>query len=119
MLKAICHCLTCRRLTGSAYTTNILVPENRFKITAGTPKTYSTKQDSGMTLTYSFCGTCGCTVSKVGDAEAFKDIVIVQAGSLDEVSAFDGMAPQAELWTSRRAAWLPAMDGKGQMKEFS
>jgi hypothetical protein len=118
-VQAICHCLTCQRLTGSAFTTNILVPEDRFKVTAGTPKAYSTKQDSGMILTYSFCGNCGCTISKIGDAEAFKGIVIVQAGSLDGDVGVSVAEPQAELWVSRRVPWLSAMEGKGQMKEFS
>ena len=71
-----------------------------------------------MILTYSFCGNCGVTVSKIGDAEAFKGIVIVQAGTLDDTSGIDGAAPQAELWTSRRVPWLSAMNGAGQMKEF-
>jgi hypothetical protein len=111
--------LTCRHLSGSAFTTNVLVSEDKFKITAGNPKTYPATQDSGMTLTYSFCGKCGCTVSKVGDAEAFKGVVIVQAGSLDDISGIEGSEPGAELYVSRRVPWLPALQGKGQMWEFS
>ena len=118
MYKALCHCLTCRRLSGSTYTTNILVPEKAYKVTVGSPKTYSTKQDSGMMLTYSFCATCGCTISKIGDAEDFKGIVIVQAGSLDDDAVFKATDPQAELWVSRRVPWLSAMEGRAQMAEF-
>ena len=71
-----------------------------------------------MTLTYSFCGNCGCTISKVGDLDAFKGIVIVQAGSLDDIHGIENADPQAELYVSRRVPWLPALDGKGQMAEF-
>jgi hypothetical protein len=38
--QAICHCVTCRHVSGSVFTTNIVVPEGTFKITAGQPKTY-------------------------------------------------------------------------------
>lgn len=71
-----------------------------------------------MTLTYSFCANCGCTISKIGDADAFKGVVIVQAGSLDDDSGIEGAEPQAELYVSRRVPWLSAMDSKGQMSEF-
>ncbi|KAK7897508.1 hypothetical protein LTR67_004135 [Exophiala xenobiotica] len=118
VMKAICHCLTCRHLSGSAFTTNILVPEDKFKITSGTPKTYATTQDSGMTLTYSFCGNCGCNVSKIGDGEAFRGVVIIQAGSLDDIAGIEDAEPGAELYVSRRVSWLPALAGKGQVQEF-
>ena len=72
-----------------------------------------------MTLTYSFCGKCGCNISKVGDAEAFKGLVIVQAGSLDDIAGVEEANPTAELYVSRRVSWLPALEGRGQMQEFS
>lgn len=71
-----------------------------------------------MMLTYWFCPNCGVTLSKAGDADAFKGIAIVQAGSLDDGKAFEGAEPQAELWVSRRAGWVPKLEGKGQMAEF-
>ncbi len=111
--------MTCRHLSGSVFTTNILVPDGNFKVTAGTPKSYAATQDSGMTLTYSFCGNCGCTVFKTGDAEAFRGMTIVQAGSLDDLAGVEQAEPGAELYVSRRVSWLPALAGKGQMQEFS
>ena len=72
-----------------------------------------------MKLTYSFCGYCGTTVSKAGDAEAFKDIVLVQAGTLDDIKEIEAADPEAELYVSRRVPWLPALNGKGQMWEFT
>jgi len=72
-----------------------------------------------MTLTYSFCSKCGCNVSKVGDSEALRGVVIVQAGSLDTIEGIEEAEPADELYVSRRVPWLPALVGKGQMKEFS
>ncbi|KAH0847845.1 hypothetical protein AYO21_04047 [Fonsecaea monophora] len=118
VMKAICHCVTCRHVSGSVFTTNIVVPEGNFKITAGTPKRYAATQDSGMTLTYSFCTECGCVINKVGDAEAFRGVILVVAGSLDDESAVDTADPNVEFYVSKRASWLPALDGKGQFHEF-
>ena len=72
-----------------------------------------------MSLTYNFCGTCGSTVSKFADADAFKGIILVQAGSLDDIKGIEGADPGQELYTSRRVPWLPALEGKGQAWEFS
>jgi hypothetical protein len=117
--KAICHCLTCRRLSGTAFTTNLVIPEQNFKLTRGTPRTFATKQDSGMILTYSFCEVCGVTVSKVADAEAFKGVILVQAGSLDDEGGLGEADPGVELYVSRRVSWLSALEAKGQMWEFT
>ena len=57
-------------------------------------------------------------MSKAGDAEAFKGVIIVQVGSLDDNSGTKG-EPGAELYVSKRLPWLKALEGKGEMKEFS
>ncbi|KAJ9605638.1 hypothetical protein H2200_009487 [Cladophialophora chaetospira] len=119
VLKAICHCVTCRHVSGSVFTTNIVVPEGNFKVTSGKPKTYATTQDSGMTLTYSFCENCGCVINKIGDAEAFRGVTLIVAGSLDDESGVGDAEPGVEFYVSKRASWLPELVGKGQMKEFS
>jgi hypothetical protein len=106
-------------LSGSVFTTNVVVPDSNFKITAGKPKTYATVQDSGMTLTYSFCVNCGNTVTKTGDADAFRGVTLIVAGSLDDDSGVENAEPGIEFYVSRRASWLPALAGKAQMKEFS
>ncbi|OAL17444.1 hypothetical protein AYO22_11667 [Fonsecaea multimorphosa] len=100
VMKAICHCITCRHVSGSVFTTNIVVPEGNFKITAGAPKTYATTQDSGMILTYSFCANCGCVINKVGDAEGFRGVVLIVAGSLDDTSGVETAEPGVEFYSA-------------------
>jgi hypothetical protein len=51
------------------------------------------------------CKRCGCTVSKVGGAEAFYGVTIVQAGSFDDVQGLEEANPGAELYVSRRVSW--------------
>lgn len=72
-----------------------------------------------MTLTYSFCPNCGNVVSKVGSAEAFKGVTLILVGSLDDDSALEIGEPGVEFYVSKRASWIPALQGKGQMQEFS
>jgi len=119
--KALCHCLECQHRTGSAYTTNLLIPRTAFKFLPSSPsvlKNYTfTQSDTGLKFKTTFCGECGTLISKENDeADDFKPIYIVGAGCLD---GGIGGKPDAELWVGHRAAWLPALDGAAQMKGFT
>lgn len=47
----LCHCDTCKVLSGGPYTLNQIVPKSTLKITAGgEPSKYSYKGDSGMSI---------------------------------------------------------------------
>lgn len=118
-MKATCHCLTCRKLTGSTNTTNLCVPADQYRVTSGTPKVFDWTHESGMKMQISFCGDCGVNISKTGDNEAFKDLVIIQAGTLDDQDALEHAAPAAELYVKNRVSWIPALTSAGQMQEFS
>jgi len=115
--QALCHCLTCRKVTGSAFTTNLLVPEGSFKITQGTPKDVNTTHENGMKITMHICGECGTMVYKEGDSDDLRGLAIVQAGTLDD--GLDDASPGAELWIKYRAKWLQELKGVGQMQEFA
>lgn len=72
-----------------------------------------------MTLTIHFCGNCGSTLYKEGDAEAFKGTAIVQAGSIDQGVTLDNVKVGGELFVSQRAPWVKPFDGASQLKTFS
>jgi len=118
--KALCHCLQCRKVTGSSYTSNILIPRNAFTLTSGTPKTYTfTQADSGIKFTIQFCGDCSSIVGKSSDDESFKGVFIVTAGTVDGDKELDAGKPDAELWTVHRAGWLSGLEGVGQVAGFA
>lgn len=101
------------------------VPATDFTILSGAEKlkTFSLKHPSGMMLSYHFCETCGTKIYKEGDADAFKGIFIVQAGTLDnpvgeEMDIKDAKIG-AELWVSERVAWLGELPGAVQCQQFS
>jgi hypothetical protein len=51
--QVICHCAHSQKASGSAFSTNIIVDAARFHVN-GTPKSYSTKADSGYAVTFWF-----------------------------------------------------------------
>ncbi|OBT75130.1 hypothetical protein VF21_05479 [Pseudogymnoascus sp. 05NY08] len=115
--KATCHCLTCRKVTGSAFSVNALLPRAAVKVTSGSPKTFAKAHENGMVMTVTFCPECGTTIFKEADAVAFADMVVVQTGTMDG-EGVDEMGPQAELWVKHRAEWMPTVVGAVQKQEF-
>jgi len=118
--KALCHCHQCQKVSGSAYTTNILVPKDAYKITSGTPKQYTfTQAPSGIKFTVSFCGDCSSPVGKGSDDKAFSTVYIVPAGTLDGDKGIEAGKPDAELWTPMRATWLSGVGDAAQLQGFA
>lgn len=92
----LCHCLDCRKHTGSLFHTLAVFPESTVTV-EGETRDYNGRN---------FCPRCGSSVyGRTGDE------VEVSVGSLD---AADQLAPTYELWTVRRESWLPAFPLKRQ-----
>ncbi|KAL1310603.1 hypothetical protein AAFC00_000878 [Neodothiora populina] len=112
-MKALCHCVDCRKMTGSAYSTNVVVPSETFKVT-GSPKVFTKVADSGNKAHSYFCGDCGCPLYR--DSESFKGLLIVKAGCLDGEGALDAASPGAEMYAPERVSWQPEISGVQQLK---
>lgn len=95
-----CHCRDCQRASGSAYASAIVVPTASFQLLKGTPKYHSVKADSGHTTSRGFCPECGSPV--LGKIAEEPDIMVIQAGSLDDPSWFQ---PAMDIYTSRAQPW--------------
>ena len=54
-----CHCLDCQRLTGSAFSLGIVVPEKGFRLTGVEPRQLQRTADSGRVNTRLVCPECG------------------------------------------------------------
>jgi hypothetical protein len=110
--KGLCHCVDCRKISGSTYSTNLAVPEDSFKITSGTLKSISKTADGGNKITSYFCGDCGSTIYR--DGATFAGLKVIKAGLMDGDILDTGSKPDVELYTSRRAGWVAEVDGAGQ-----
>ena len=88
----LCHCLDCRKHTGSVFHPLAIYPEDAVRIT-GETRSFGNRH---------FCPECGSTVfSRYGDE------VEIGLGSLD---APNQLVPTYENWTIRREDWLPPFD---------
>ncbi|KAI1078841.1 Mss4-like protein [Whalleya microplaca] len=110
--KALCHCIDCRKITGSTYSTNVIVPGEGFKLLSGSPKTFTKTGDTGNDITSHFCGDCGSTLFRTGPS--FGTTKVVKAGILDDPKGLDGAKPGAELFVDSRVNWVPQVPGTVQ-----
>jgi hypothetical protein len=94
----LCHCMTCRKISGSAFNAFVMFPVDRVTI-SGAFKSWSATPDSERC----FCPQCG---SQVFDRDA-KDEIELKLGAFDRTDLFK---PTYEAWTKRRESWLCTAD---------
>jgi hypothetical protein len=58
--QGLCHCIDCRKLSGSPYTFNFIAKRSELKVT-GTPRAVTKTADSENTVVNYFCSDCGET----------------------------------------------------------
>ncbi|KAL6907353.1 Mss4-like protein [Trichoderma evansii] len=110
VMRALCYCSPCRKVSGGTNTVNFVIPEEKFTVTRGQPKSYAMEHEYGMTLTIFFCPECGTTLWKEATAPMFKGLKLVQAGTLTDAKKL-GNTIDAEFYSPERASWLaPAKD---------
>ena len=126
--QVVCHCLSCQKISGSAFTANIFVPKSSFNITSGSEivKNYVQAHETGLAITLTFCGNCSTAIYKHGGSEKYEDYYVVQAGTIDaeegdegNIMGIDVIVPDAEYWTKFRACWLGPVKGSKQFEEFA
>lgn len=105
-----CHCDDCRKITGSAYGTALVLPAPSFRIVEGEDQL--TPYESSAGKFRSFCRTCGAHV--VARMVLKPEIVIVRAGSLD---VDPGVRPQMHIWVRAKAPWYEICDNLPRHEE--
>ncbi|MGD9615731.1 MAG: GFA family protein [Alphaproteobacteria bacterium] len=99
-----CHCLDCQRLTSSAFSLGIVVPETGFRLAGSEPRQLSRTADSGRVSVRLVCPECGswvCGTPRGGE-------VRVRGGTLDDNS---WLRPTRHIWTRRKQAWVTLPQG--------
>jgi hypothetical protein len=92
----VCHCLACKRRTGSAFSTNARYAADKVSI-EGNAKTFVRVGDEGGSATYSFCPEYGTIVCYKMHPEP--DVVAVPVGTFAELNF---PAPTRSLFHRRR-----------------
>lgn len=104
LLAAHCHCLDCRKATGSAFATVVGLPESALVRERGETRSWTVTGMSGR-VTREFCGTCGSPMFSASTGAP--GVVFVKAGAFDDA---DWIEPTVACWTSRELPWarIPA-----------
>ncbi|KAK9561725.1 hypothetical protein ACP6JD_006383 [Aspergillus fumigatus] len=98
--------------TGSAFTSNVIVPRDSFKVTKGTPRSYDTTGDSGKLNKHFFCGDCGSSL--YSELEIMSDKTGIKAGTLDGGEAHLRNKVDVEFYVKDRVHYLNALDNVRQ-----
>ena len=105
-----CHCLNCRKFSGTAYAAWGVVASESLKVTDS--QSSVTKYDSGGGLR-AFCRSCGCPLWY--EPASLPHIRGVPLGALDEGHV---PTPEMHVWTRSRVSWATVSDNLPQHETY-
>mgnify|MGYP002630391682 CR=1 FL=1 len=108
-----CHCDDCRKVTGSAFATNLFFKDSDITVTQGTPKVFQHTSDAGSTMTKEFCGNCGSQL--FGSGSRGVGMKSIKAGSMDDPS---GVVPALDIYISRKLPGVVLSDDTEHHEEM-
>jgi hypothetical protein len=98
----ICHCVTCRRVSGAPVLCFVHFPIGAFRWVSGQPTRYRSSANAER----GFCVQCGSTLTM--HEAVLGDRVQVAIGSLDNP---ERVRPDDHVWTQQQLPWLRIEDG--------
>jgi hypothetical protein len=98
---SVCHCLDCKKRTGSAFSVQARWLAEHIAI-AGESKSWMHHADSGNRITHHFCPDCGSTVHYVIDGK-FDGLVAIPLGAFDDPYF---ASPAFSVWEKRKHEWV-------------
>ena len=106
-----CHCIACRKTSGTGHGSHLAVPASGFDL-EGTLSQYDAPADSGNIVTRYFCPGCGAAMYSTNSG--MPGLVMLRASSLDDPELF---TPQMVVYAKHAPSWdlvdpaLPAFQG--------
>ncbi|MBI1207872.1 MAG: aldehyde-activating protein [Azospirillum sp.] len=94
-----CHCIDCRKSSGTGHCTHLIIPENAFTI-EGEVRFYTRPANSGNLISRGFCPTCGAAIYSRN--AAMPGMVFPRASALDDPEI---VHPQMVVFASRAPTW--------------
>ena len=98
-----CHCRSCQKATGAAFTTWVGLNTGNFKVTSGEITTCQTSPGGER----GFCGHCGTSLTYVAE-EGWPGQVGVLAPTLDDPTI---AKPAAHVYVEHKIPWVNLNDG--------
>jgi len=97
----VCHCLSCRAQSSSAFGLSALYDANELGELPSTLKKWDRPTDSGYTISCYFCECCGTRLVHVNT----RGYISVKGGSIEGMDKLDwGMA--THLYTRSKLPWI-------------
>lgn len=97
---SVCHCLDCKRRSGSAFAWTATYAADRVEV-SGDQATWERRSDHGRWARFHFCRTCGATVAY--EIEVRPGMISIPAGGFADPQF---PAPTIEVYEERRCPWL-------------
>jgi len=102
---SVCHCLNCKKRSGSGCAVQARWPAAQLTI-GGQSKTFVKVADSGNRATFHFCPECGSDVYYEIDGkfdDKFNDLVAIPLGAFDDPYF---VSPAFSVWEERKSDWV-------------
>ncbi|MEM7080036.1 MAG: GFA family protein [Pseudomonadota bacterium] len=108
----LCHCLQCRKTTGTAHASNLFTTPDNIRWHTG-EDVLARYDVEGRTISNVFCNRCG---SRMPYLSLSGKALVVPAGSLDQTPSLE---PIANIFWPERAAWYEAAMAAPTFVEFA
>ena len=99
MMVGHCHCVDCRKSSGTGHATHVVVPADALHV-EGELRFYDRPADSGNLVSRGFCPACGSQIYSLN--AAMPGLAFLRASSFDEPGR---LVPQMVVYASRAPAW--------------
>ena len=98
---SVCHCLNCKKRSGSAFAVQARWPAEQVTI-EGQSKAHVMVADSGNSATFHFCPDCGSDVYYENSGK-FDGLIAIPLGAFDD--PYFG-SPEYSVWEQRKQDWV-------------
>jgi hypothetical protein len=98
---SVCHCLNCKKRSGSAFAVQARWPVGQVTV-EGQSKSFEVVADSGNRATFHFCPECGSDVHYDINGK-FDGLVAIPLGAFDD--PYFG-SPEYSVWEDRKHDWV-------------
>jgi hypothetical protein len=109
ILKAVCHCVMCRRASAAPATAWAMYQESQVTFLEDPPASYASSAEARR----GFCARCGTQLCFT--ATFLPGLIDLTIGSFD---APETLPPTLHYWDSKRLPWLHVADGLPRYPEF-
>ena len=98
---SVCHCLDCKKRSGSAFAVQARWPVDQCR-TDGKSSTWSHRADSGNRIRHHFCPDCGSSLHYFIEGK-FDGLVAIPLGAFDDPFF---VSPGFSVWEERKNDWV-------------